>query len=176
MQSFTNLNFAFFNLVLFSENGDLDVNEIKMDVVLKPLPLIDYYYEFPLKINQNKYFIRYCELEINKTVWNDINQFKHNEKYSSISDVIKNKILEIFSGLFILEKLIYCDVGYFIFKIILKASKIGEIYTDRIGTSIIVKDCPVENEIKKNSLLYENCNKLELRLGDCLIFYISHDK
>ena len=64
----------------------------------------------------------------------------------------------------------------YIFKIGLKAIKVGEVKNKRkIGIKIVIKDKGeiLENEIRKNNLLFEKRDVLEIRIGEELIYYFS---
>jgi hypothetical protein len=111
-------------------------------------------------------------MEILKNRWKDIIQFPYNES------VIK-KMNSIFGSLLEIQSIFYDDVGYMIFKIVLRANKKGVIYEkDELGIKIKIKEENdfIKNEVKKNNLIYEKRNVLELRIKDQLIFYLSHAK
>ncbi len=89
------------------------------------------------------------------------------------------RINDLFKSNFEMKNAYYDDVGYYLFKLIMIAKKPGKVLCSKeIGLEIIVKGDKdiTTNEIKKNDLLYENINFLQLRIGDILTFYISHAK
>ena len=61
---------------------------------------------------------RFCELEIMKNKWNDINNISNSQ------NIIK-KIKSLFEPTFLVQKVLYDDVGYFLFKIFLIANSKG---------------------------------------------------
>ncbi len=111
-------------------------------------------------------------MEIFKNSWKDI-------KYYPTEIQVENKIKELFGSLFTVEKILFDDVGYIIFKIHLKAFKKGVII-NKSELGIIIKvfgqNDSIENEVKKNNLVYENRPLVEIRVNDVLIFYLSHSK
>jgi hypothetical protein len=115
---------------------------------------------------------RICEMEILKNRWRDIQYFPNN-------DLIIEKISKIFDGCFKIEKIIYDDVGYIIFKVYLKAVTKGVINkSEELGITIKVKNSNeiIKNEVKKNNLVFEKRNVLEIRKNEILVFYLSHSK
>lgn len=145
-------------------------------------------YKYYNNINSSEFDTkRFCELELLKTVWTDIENFNYhklnsmyqfNEKYQIIAEIILNKINVMFQENFSIKNIYFCDIGYFIFKIIVQVKKAGRILKDKLGIELILRESnhSLRNEIKKNYLVYENCNILEMRVNDYLIFYISHNK
>ena len=117
---------------------------------------------------------RDCEVESLKNIWNDLSLL---DGWKSISQSIH----EIFGEYFIINKIFFDDVGYFIFKIYLTANKIGKIESsqnDYIGMTIYIKKKGeiIENEVKKNCLIFDEKNELNVTQGDNIIFYISKSK
>lgn len=135
-------------------------------------------------LNTHKYLNRYCELELLQSGWKHISKLAEHLKTSSkkydskITEIIVNKTKSRFSPFFDIKRILFNDIGFLIFKIILEAEETGVMHPDIIGLKIEVKpkNHIVVNEVKKNSLLYENCDKLEMKLGDTLVYYISHSK
>lgn len=119
-----------------------------------------------------KYSPDICEMEMYKTIWKDISFFPNNS-------IVFTKIENLFNPNFVIKKIYFDDVGYIIFKIVLKAVIKGVIKGKNelgIKIKILGPDQPVKNEVKKNNLLYEKRNTLELSVNDYLVFYISHSK
>lgn len=185
---------------LISDIGILSCKGVKFVLKIKTLKNVDKFYDYTIsnkqEVNLSHYKhstsprkpnIRMSELETIKTVWADINNFnfsftgtKENPKDQkfNIKETINKKVEDVFHPFFKLTKILVCDMGYFIFKIILQAVEIGTISRDKLGIKIIIKqqNQRIQNEVKKNALLYENSNSLELRVNDYLICYISHTK
>ena len=107
--------------------------------------------------------IRYCELELLKGSWNDIELMEH-------AKVVKETIYEIFNSQFKIKKILFDDVGYYIFKIYLEANKEGELICEKgqigIKIKILGNEANVSNEVKKNNLIYDRKNELQLHKGD----------
>lgn len=45
-----------------------------------------------------------------------------------------------------------------------------------IGLEVVEKNKPLRNEVKKNYLIYDHSNDLQIRVGDHLVFYYSVNK
>ncbi len=108
---------------IFTEKGLVDFTSFKwMQINLKKIPNFNFL-EFSNDHNKNREVLdfdlsRFCELEIVKNKWNDINNMTN-------SDSIVKKIKSLFEPSLIVQKVLYDDVGYFLFKIFLVASKKG---------------------------------------------------
>jgi len=116
---------------------------------------------------------RYCELEIIKSRWLTLkgNLTDH--------DLIINKINSLFEPNFKVNDIWFDDIGYLIFKISLTAVKKGQLHSFlELGILIEVLNESeiISNEVKKNCLLYDRKNELQLRVGDSLYFYLSKNK
>jgi hypothetical protein len=61
---------------------------------------------------------RFCELEVMRNKWNDINKL---DKHTAIV----NNLKQMFEPYFQVQKLLYDDIGYYIFKVYLIAKKEG---------------------------------------------------
>ena len=114
-----------------------------------------------------------CEVEniINK--WNKINELEY-------CDIVTKNVNDLFGKNFIIQEINYEDVGYYFFKIILKAYKIG-VCNEREGNlgikiNILPINSNITNEIKKNGLIFDENNELTVNVGDIIIFYISQNK
>ena len=128
-------------------------------------------YEKIINVKNSEINPRICQFEEHCVNLRNINFFK--EKKSVIY-----QIKDIFGEYFKLIKILFEDIGFLVFKIYLKAYKVGELKNKKeIGINIKIKDKNdfVVNEIKKNDLLFENRNVFECRIDDILIFYFTHD-
>ena len=147
-----------FNLNIFSEIGLINFNNFQWE---------------NLKIINSKKYNLNNELENLKKVWRKIDYIENNE-------FVKNNIIQLFENYFLIENIFFADVGYYIFKIIMTANKIGTyIGNDNnigIKINIIAKDDILENEAKKNNLIFDEKNELNVRLNDSIIFYITQNK
>lgn len=116
---------------------------------------------------------RFCELEIIKSKWITL---KGN---LTDYDLILNKVSLLFEPLFSVDNVYYDDIGYLIIKICLTAIKKGQLQSFfELGVHIEVLEEyeTICNEVKKNCLLYDRKNELQLRIGDKLTFYLSKNK
>ena len=119
---------------------------------------------------------------------NDINELRKNEyesicKYWKIKGGLNEKrietykaiIKEWFDKLFFVKDIFYADIGLLVFKFNLIANQCGILKNPNLNIKIIIKEKEdyIENEIKKNNLLFERNNTFEIRKGENLIFYIS---
>ena len=114
-----------------------------------------------------------CEVEQMINEWNKIIQLEN-------CDIVKKNINDLFGQNFIIQEISYEDVGYYFFKIILKAYKIG-ICCGREGNlgikiNILPINSNITNEIKKNGLIFDENNELMINVGDIITFYISQNK
>ena len=150
---------ALINLSLVSEMGIIDFDNIFW---LKPK--IDEIKE----LNPHK-----CEVERMIFEWNKIILLDR-------GDIVKKNLSELFSDNFIIKEIYYDDVGYFLFKVILKAYKIGICSGKNGNLGIKIHILPINsnitNEIKKNGLIFDENNELAINVGDMIIFYISQNK
>jgi hypothetical protein len=112
-----------------------------------------------------------CEYEYLVKSWRDINSLTNYKD-------IEGKVRELFFPFFYLRKTYFDDVGHYILKFVFVAYETGILLHDEIGIDIEVRERSsyVVGEIKKNNLLYENSNSLQLRVGDVLIFYVTQKK
>ena len=124
--------------------------------------------EIKKDINKHK-----CEVENMISEWNKIVLLDKGE-------IVRKNLNELFSNNFIIKEIYYDDVGYFFFKIILKAYKIGICKGKNGNLGIKMHVLPINscitNEIKKNGLIYDENNELAINVGDTIIFYISQNK
>ena len=128
-------------------------------------------YEKIISIKNSEINPRICQFEEHCVNLRNINLFK--DKKSVIY-----QIKEIFCEYFKLMKILFEDIGFLVFKIYLKAIKVGELKDKKeIGINIKIREKNdfIINEIKKNDLLFEKRNVFECRIDDILIFYFTHD-
>ena len=149
-------------------------------------------FNFEIFSNQNLFINpRSLRLKLNiKDLYsnNDINELRKNEyesicKYWKIKGGLNEKrietykaiIKEWFDKLFFVKDIFYADIGLLVFKFNLIANQCGILKNPNLNIKIIIKEKEdyIENEIKKNNLLFERNNTFEIRKGENLIFYIS---
>ena len=167
-------DFAEFTLNIFTDKGLMDIRKLVWDkITVFKTPnenFLDYSNENILKREIVDFDMsRYCEMELCKGKWNDIILLENSDNYSG---ELNNK----FSNNFNILKILFDNVGYLIFKFYLEGSKPGVINADdEIGIKITILS-PHEdksNETKKNNLVFDRKNEIQLHLGDVFIFYIS---
>lgn len=178
IMQFTLNDFAEFTINIITNKGLMNIRTFRWHKIkLCPVPsddFLEYSKENCFKREIVDYDIgRYCELELLKGLWNDIEQMEHKQ-------IVVNKINEMFSENFKIKKILFDDVGYYIFKVYLEASHAGEMSTQKgsigIKLTIFNKKSNISNEVKKNNLIYDRKNELQLHLGDHLIFYLTKNK
>ena len=112
---------------------------------------------------------RYCEMELCKGKWNDIILLDECDVY--IGELIKK-----FKKNFNILKILFDNVGYYIFKFYLEGSIPGTVGPDdEIGMKITVLNLNENkyNETKKNNLVFDRKNEIQMHIGDVFVFYIS---
>ena len=153
-------DYALINISLISELGIIDFDNItwfkaKMGEIKK-------------EINSHK-----CEVENMVNEWNKIANLDKGE-------IVQKNLNELFSDNFIIKEIYYDDVGYFFFKIILKAYKVGICSGKEGNLGIKIHVLPINSSItkkkKKNGLVFDENNELAINVGDMIIFYISQNK
>ena len=167
-------DYAEFTVNIFTDKGLMDIRKLVWDkITVFKTPnedFLDYSNENILKREIVDFDVsRFCEMELCKGKWNDIILLENSD---SIIGELKNKFQKNFNIL----KILFDNVGYYIFKFYLEGSKPGFIYKDEeIGLDITVLPQPIDksNETKKNNLVLDRKNEIQLHLGDVLIFYIS---
>ena len=99
--------------------------------------------------------------------WKNINLFPNHK-------ALVFRLKKMFEPFFTLDKVNYGNIGVNVFRVCLTAIASGETKEkNKFKLKIRIKeknDC-VENEIRKNNLLFEKRDIFELRVGDQIIFY-----
>lgn len=184
-------DYAEFTVNVFAEKGLMYIRQLNwLRIKIYPTPkvnLLEYSNDGSLLREIVDFDTsRYCELELLKGVWNDISLFED-------SSQLKAMVNRQFESLFDIRDIVFDDVGYFIFKIYLLAIKTGVIAREN-NLGIVIKVVSnnlygkqtlidesntnniVSNEVKKNNLIYDRKNEIQLQLGDTLVFYMSRNK
>ncbi len=167
-------DYAEFTVNIFTDKGLMDIRKLVWDkITVFKTPnenFLDYSNENILKREIVDFDVsRYCEMELCKGKWNDIILLENSE---SIIGPLVNK----FKNNFNILKILFDNVGYYIFKFYLEGKKEGEIKDDEeIGIKLTVLSPLADkyNETKKNNLIFDRKNEIQLHLGDIFIFYIS---
>ena len=155
---------AIINISIYSpENSFIDPNEIKVKYKLSPVPSVS---------KSSEEDPRVCEYEDICSHWKNLSFLEQKE-------IIMNQLISIFEPMFKICSVQYEDVGYLIFKVLLKAKECGVVKDkEELGINLRVKEKKdvIINEIKKNDLLFEKRNDFEVRIGDVIIFYLTNNK
>ena len=154
---------AIINLELYtSDNGFINPESIK--IIIK-----ENYLRNNLKILNDK--------NINNPRISDYEElcghWKNIYNYDNHISIIK-MVKMAFNPFFKINNIVFENIGVYIFKVFLKAIKVGELNDKKIiGIKIKIKEKNeyIENEIRKNNLLFERRDIFELRIGDELIYY-----
>ena len=151
------------NLALYStDNGFIDPKSIK--IVMKSYNLDNYIKILNSKSINNPRISEYEQLCVH---WKKINLYENHIKLIKMFQ-------KLFNPYFKIVNIYFENIGLYIFKIYLKAIKTGEIKDKKkIGIKIKIKERNeyIENEIRKNNLLFERRDIFEIRNGDELIYY-----
>ena len=173
-------DYAEFTINIFTDKGLMNIRKLKWEKIkIFKTPKEDYYEynkENILKREIVDYDMsRYCELEICKGNWNDIIMMDNENEYKKIINLFNY----MFNKNFQILKILFDDVGYYIFKIYLKATVIGDVLNENyIGIKIKIKNINdfISNECKKNNLIFDRKNEIEMHINDILVYYFSKDK
>jgi hypothetical protein len=168
-------DYVLINIGLMNESGILDFDNFHW-MNPKIIPKIDksyikdLYTQAYLTNSQST-----CEVEglVLECGWLGIEQMDS-------SDNVINTLNELFGEFFEINKIFFQDVGYYFFKIILKAKKQGKCQgkNNNLGITINIwpQDIHITNEVKKNGFIFDENNELNINVDDILTFYISQNK
>ena len=165
-----------FNLEIYSNN--CFINPKKFSIKLKIKELNNHLKELKIKdindvrINEYEYICKYWKNA------KDINEKLNKKLKPNIIKnlkLVKNVLRKWFEPYFIIKDIYYDNVGLSIYKFHLIANECGVLINNNLSVRIIVKDNNnyIENEIKKNNLLFEKRGVFEIRKGENLIFYLA---
>ena len=152
------LNFEIYN----AEKGFINFDEIDIKIKMYNLKI---YLEHLAKKEINN--IRISEYEELCSYWKNINLYVYKE-------LIIKMMKTYFGNFFDVKKIFYDNIGIYIFKVYLKAIKSGFIKNKKnvgINIKIIEKNDVKKNEIRKNNLLFEKRDVIEVKVGDEIIYY-----
>ena len=163
-----------FTLNIMTQKGLMDIRKLvwnKITVFKTPSEDFMYYSnENILKREIVDFDVsRYCEMELCKGKWNDIILLDECDIY--IGELIKK-----FKKNFNILKILFDNVGYYIFKFYLEGAIPGVIGPDdEIGMKLKVLNLNENksNETKKNNLVFDRKNEIQMHIGDVMVFYIS---
>lgn len=109
---------------IFTEKGLINFSSVEwIPINITTIPKFNFL-EFSNEHNNNREVLdfdlsRFCELEIMKNKWNEIYNMPNHE-------IIFKKIKNLFEPIFFVQKILYDDVGYYLFKIFLFAGTKGK--------------------------------------------------
>ena len=152
------LNFEIYN----AEKGFVNYEEIRMKI--KIYNLNNYLKHLAKKEINN---IRISEYEELCSYWKNINLYVY-------KDLIIKMMKTYFGNFFEVKKIFFDNIGIYIFKVQLKAIKSGIIKNKKnvgINIKIIGKNDTIKNEIRKNNLLFEKRDVIEVKVGDEIMYY-----
>ena len=161
------------NIGLISELGLLDFDNFhwlnpKIVPKINKSAILDTHIKSYLTNSENT-----CEVEGLINGWLGI------ERLDNYNLVVKT-LYDLFGNFFSINEVFFEDVGYYFFKVILQAKNLGECngVNNNLGIKIIIhpKDKKIFNEIKKNGLIYDENNELNVNIDDIITFYISQNK
>ena len=152
------LNFEIYN----AEKGFVNYN--KINISIKMYNLKNYLKQLTKRGINN---IRISDYEELCTYWKNIDIYEY-------KDLILKMMKNYFGNFFLIQTIFYDNIGIFIFKVHLKAIKSGYIKNKKgvgINIKIVEKNEIIKNEIRKNNLLFEKRDVVEIRVGDEIIYY-----
>ena len=163
-----------FTLNIMTQKGLMDIRKLVWNkITVFKTPKEDFMYYSNENIFKREIVdfdvSRYCEMELCKGKWNDIILLDECDIY--IGELIKK-----FKKNFNILKILFDNVGYYIFKFYLEGSIPGVIGPDdEIGMKITVLNLNENksNETKKNNLVFDRKNEIQMHIGDVFVFYIS---
>ena len=153
------------NLEIYTTNNNF-IDPFSIKILAKSCELRNYINDLRLKEIHDP---RISEYENVCGHWKNINSFP---KFLNL----KNEVEKLFQPCFKIKNFYFENIGVNIIKVILEAIQTGEIVNKKkLQVKIIVKDKNdyVENEIRKNNLLFERRAIFELRVGDEMTYYFS---
>ncbi len=151
------------NLELYTtNNGFIDPDSIK--IIVKSSELKNY---IKMLAEKNVNNPRICECEDLCLHWKNINLYPNHK-------TLVFRLKKLFEPFFTIDKIYFGNIGVNIFKVYLKAIKSGEIKDkNKFKIKIRIKENNdyIENEIRKNNLLFERRDIFELKVGDEILYY-----
>ena len=156
------------NLEIYTTNNNF-IDPFSIKILAKSFELRNYINDLRLKEIRDP---RISEYENVCDHWKNVDNFP---KFINL----RNDVEQLFKPCFKIKKFYFENIGVNIIKVILEAIQSGEIINKKkLQIKIVVKDKNdyVENEIRKNNLLFERRAIFELRVGDEMTYYFSTKK
>lgn len=162
---------AYYNDIIQFSYGDIVNFSVTIFSEVGLINFEDFHWMKPKKVEKTN---NNCECEEIKNFWDDISNLKE-------SDFIVKSIHRMFDKYFHIEQIFFDDVGYILLKIILVGKSPGRCEGDQddnlgIVINVLNKDQQITNEVKKNGLIIDEKNELNIRIDDKIVFYISKSK
>ena len=165
-----------FNLEIYSKNNFINPKNLVIKLKSK-----DLYKKIKELENKNIDNARINEYEYLCKYWKNAKYSDENKDKKIKEDVVKNLqavkniIKSWFEPYFIIKDIFYDNIGLSVYKFHLVAKECGMLMNNNLNTKIIVKENGdyIENEIKKNNLLFEKRGIFEVRKGENIIFYLT---
>ena len=158
-----------FNLEIYSSNNYF-INPLNTKIKLKSIDLNKSIKELRNKKLEN---VRINEYEYISKYWIRESELNHN----SINNfnLVKKIVRKWFEPYFKIKNIFFANVGLSVYKFHLVADHIGILVNNNLNVKIVIKESDdyVENEVKKNNLLFERNNSFEIRKGENVIFYLT---
>ena len=153
------------NLELYTTNNGF-VDPLSIKILVKIFNLKNYLTTLEKKNINNP---RISESEEICAHWKNINLYQQHKS-------LIFRISKLFEPFFEVKKIYFGNTGVNIFKVELLAIKSGVIDDkNKLEIKIRIKDKDdyIENEIRKNNLLFERRDIFEIRVGESLLYYFS---
>jgi len=158
-----------FNLEIYSSNNYF-INPFSAKIKLKSIDLNKSIKELKNKKLEN---VRINEYEYISKYWIRESELNHN----SINNfnLVKKIVRKWFEPYFKIKNIFFANVGLSVYKFHLVADHIGILVNNNLNVKIVIKESDdyIENEVKKNNLLFERNNSFEIRKGENVIFYLT---
>lgn len=170
-------NNAYYNDIMQFWPGDKTLININLISEMGIIDFDNFFWNEPKFVyfnkEKDKNNVNLCEVEQIVNEWYKIDLLENCE-------IVKKNVNDLFGQNFIIQEINYEDAGYFLFKIILKAYKIGSCSGREGNLGIKMNILPINsnitNEVKKNGLIFDENHELTVNVGDIIIFYISQNK
>ena len=162
-----------FNLEIYSiSNGFVNPSNLKIKLKSKDLnKSINELQKQDInnaRVNEFEYMCRYWKKEKTK------NELLKKKEMKNLQ-LVKNIIKKWFQPYFTIKEIFYDNIGISVYKFHLCPNICGMLFNNNLNIRINIKenDDYIENEIKKNNLLFERRGLFEIRKDENIIFYLS---
>ena len=120
------------------------------------------------RVNEFEYMCKYWKKDKTK------NELLKKKEMKNLQ-LVKNIIKKWFQPYFTIKEIFYDNIGISVYKFHLCPNICGMLFNNNLNIRINIKenDDYIENEIKKNNLLFERRGLFEIRKDENIIFYLS---